>query len=56
MRNYIAGGGVRAAPAEGVQTLTQHHGLAGRQHRVAYGALGRLGVQHQAPLIQLHVL
>lgn len=21
-----------AAPAEGVQTLTQHHGLAGRQH------------------------
>ena len=45
-----------AAPAEGVQTLTQHHGIAGRQHQVAHGALGGLGVQHQAPLIQLDVL
>lgn len=48
--------GVGAAPAEGVQTLTQHHGIAGRQHQVAHGALGGLGVQHQAPLIQLDVL
>ena len=39
-----------------MQTLAQHHGLAGRQDRVAHGALGGLGVQNQAPLIQLHVL
>lgn len=48
--------GVGPAPAEGMQTLTQHHGLAGRQHRVAHGALSGLGVQHQAPLIQLDML
>lgn len=51
-----AGVGVGAAPAEGVQTLTQHHGLTGRQHRVAHGALSGLRVQHQAPLIQLDML
>ena len=53
---YIARAGSRAAPAEGVQTLAQHHGLARSQDRVAHGALGGLCVQNQAPLIQLHVL
>lgn len=51
---YIAGAG--PAPAEGVQTLAQHHGLTRRQDTVAHRALGGLGVQNQAPLIQLHVL
>lgn len=46
----------RAEPAEGVQTLAQHHGLTRRQDTVAHRALGGLGVQNQAPLIQLHVL
>ena len=53
---YIARVGGGAAPAEGVQTLAQHHGLARRQDQVAHGALGGLGVQNQAPLIQLHML
>lgn len=48
--------GVGATPAEGVQTLPKHNGLAWRQHQVAHGAFGRFSVQHQAPLIQLDVL
>lgn len=48
--------GVGATPAEGVQTLPKHNGLAWRQHQVAHGAFGGFSVQHQAPLIQLDVL